>query len=233
MGVLEQITDMKGQGTPDEDIITILRQQGFSNREIKDAIDQAEIKNAVSNPPLEMEPGMEPPSPNTPSPRSMYTPQTKEIPSEETYPGYSQQEEYGYKPPEQEFYQGEGGYEYPQQAAMGTDIMIEIAEQVFSEKMKKMQKNISELVEFKTLSQAKIENISERVKRIEELMDRLQAAILERIGSYGRGLESIKKEMSMMQDSFGKMIPSLAEKEHKTRETSRKRTTHKKASRKK
>ena len=33
---------------------------------------------------------------------------------------------------------------------------------------------------------------------------------IEKVGSYGEGLESIKKEMSMMQDSFSKTLPILA-----------------------
>ena len=34
----------------------------------------------------------------------------------------------------------------------------------------------------------------------------MQIAILEKVGSYGQNLDSIKKEMSMMQDSFTKMV---------------------------
>ena len=93
-----------------------------------------------------------------------------------------------------------------------TDTIIEIAEQVFSEKVRKIQKQLEEMNEFKTLAQTKIEHATERLKRIEATIDKLQIAILEKIGSYGKSLESIKKEMSMMQDSFGKMVPSLAEK---------------------
>jgi len=50
------------------------------------------------------------------------------------------------------------------------------------------------------------------LKRIETSIDRLQSAILEKVGSYGRGLDSVKKEMGMMQDSFGKMVGVLADK---------------------
>jgi len=49
------------------------------------------------------------------------------------------------------------------------------------------------------------------LKRMEKTIDKLQMAILEKVGSYGRGLESIKKEMIMMQDSFGKMVNPLSE----------------------
>jgi hypothetical protein len=59
-----------------------------------------------------------------------------------------------------------------------------------------------------------MENISDRLKKIETIIDKLQIAILEKVGSYGKNLEGIKKEMSMMQDSFSKMIsPSKRPKE--------------------
>lgn len=210
MGILEQITEMKRQGIPDEEIVTTLREQGFSPRQIKDALDQSQIKEAVysaEETPTEMVPS---PTSEAPTPRvpvgGVYMPQTREIPPEGAYPETEYYEEYP-----REFYQPEA----PEYATtgLGTETIIEISEQVFSEKMKKLQKRLIEFGEFKTLSQARIENISERIKRIEEMIDKLQAAILEKIGSYGKTLESIRKEMSMMQDSFGKMIPGFVKKE--------------------
>jgi len=58
--------------------------------------------------------------------------------------------------------------------------------------------------------------LSERLKKIETTMDKLQIAILEKVGSYGQNLDGIRKEMSMMQDSFSKMVSSP--KEEKPRE---------------
>ena len=95
-----------------------------------------------------------------------------------------------------------------------TDTMIEIAEQVFSEKIKTLHKQIEDFGEFKALAETRIQNLSERMNRSETTIDRLQAAILEKVGSYGRGLDSVKKEMSMMQDSFSKMVGKMPAKEH-------------------
>jgi len=94
--------------------------------------------------------------------------------------------------------------------------MIEIAEQVFAEKMRKIQRQLEDLNEFKTLTETKLNNATSRLKRIEQVMDKLQMAILEKVGSYGRGLDSIKKEMSMMQDSFSKTLPALVSKHSHT-----------------
>ena len=123
-------------------------------------------------------------------------------------------------------------YDMSEGYAPDTDMMIEISEQVFSEKMKPLLKQIEDNVEFKTLSETKIENISHRLKRIESQIDNLQSAILEKVGGYGRGLEGVKKEMSMMQDSFGKIVNDLADK-HSERAHATHKVGKKKSSRKK
>ena len=88
---------------------------------------------------------------------------------------------------------------------------MEMAEQVFSEKIKKFQKVLDATSEAAILLQTKFDNISERLKKIEGTIDRLQIAILEKVGSYGQNLENIKKEMGMMQDSFSKMVSAPKE----------------------
>ncbi len=124
---------------------------------------------------------------------------------------YSPQPQYPQLPnqPQQE------GYEYAQYApsisAGDTDTIIEVAEQVFFEKNKPLQKKLDEFNEFRALAQTKVDNMSDRLRRMESIIDRLQASILEKIGSYGQGLETVRKEMGMMQDSFGKMINQIAD----------------------
>lgn len=201
MGVLEQITQMKNQGIPDNEIVRNLQEQGVSPKEINDALNQATIKSAVNS--QEMNNEMQQPPQN----QGEYMPQSQEVQNQETYP--NQQQEYM----QQESYPQEN-YGYAPERA-NSDISIEIAEQVFSEKIKKIQKQVEENSEFKALAQTKIDNISERLKRIETTIDKLQLTILEKVGSYGNNLESIKKEMSMMQDSFGKVV-NKAVKGHKS-----------------
>ena len=100
--------------------------------------------------------------------------------------------------------------------------------------MQKMQKQVEEFSEFRALAESKIENLSERTKRMETMIDKLQIAILEKIGSYGGKLDSVKKEMSMMQESFSKIINPLAEKaEEKSRTPHKARTNAKRRTRKK
>jgi hypothetical protein len=227
--VLEQVTQMINEGIPEQEIVSRLREQRVSPREINDAMNQAQIKSAVSDvsgsnslQPSVMSGGSSSYSSNetyTPPQPGQGYPQAQDY-----YPQQTQQDYY----PQQDYYQ-EGGYEeYPSEGeGSSADTMIEIAEQVFSEKIKKIQKQIEEINEFKTLAQTKLDNSVERLKKVEATMDKLQAAILDKVGSYGKNLDSIKKEMSMMQDSFGKIVKGIAERKHSPSEHS---STHKKTS---
>lgn len=143
----------------------------------------------------------------------MYNPQEVYYqPPQYQQPNYPQQDQAAYA----------AGYGYsPAPEVMDTDTMIEIAEQVFSEKNKPLQKKIDEISEFKTIAQSNLDYISDRLKKIETIIDKLQASILEKVGSYGYGLESIKKEMGMMQDSFGKMVGNIADKSEERQRSNR------------
>jgi len=218
MGILDQIMQMRSQGVPDQDIISQLQESGIPPKAINDALNQANIKSAVG--------GEETQSQGygddyTPVPSSeTYVPKTEEYSGDFYMPQEARPSQYpvAARPSQayQEFYPQEQGY-----AEMGTDAdtMVEIAQQVFSEKIKKIQQQIEELNEFKTLYQTKVDSIYERLKKIEGIIDRLQAAILEKIGSYGEGIEGIKKELSMMQGTYGKIAGAIAEKHHATRIT--------------
>ncbi len=228
MGVLDQVIQMREQGFPDQDIVSQLQEQGINPRTINDALNQANIKNAVGGMD-EIPQGMQYNAEDVPIPQGQerYQPQGQYSPSSQEYaddvympqaqstPTPGRSEEYTYQ---EQPYSGGSGY------AGGTDAdtMIEIAQQVFSEKIKKIQVQLEDLNEFRTIYQTRVDGIYERLKKVESTMDRLQSAILEKVGSYGQGIESVKKELSMMQDTYGKIVDAISEKHHAHQE----HTTH-------
>jgi len=247
MGVLDQITDMKNKGFSEKQILNKLQEQeGLSPKEITDAMNRSNIKSAISDSTQEaqttegMQPSIMAPkeeelggsenyglAPPKPSPNyQKNSPQIQEMPQEEIYSSAPQYADAGQQyMPQEEYGESYAGY------ATDTDTMIEISEQVFAEKMKSIIKKIEETLEFKTLAESKLTNMEGRLKRIESQIDNLQSAILEKVGSYGRGLEGVRKEMSMMQDSFGKVVGTLADKKshsphvvHHPKETETKKT---------
>ena len=252
MSVLEQVTELKGRGIPENEIITKLSQNGVSPNEINDALNQSKIKSAVSSEDSSVHEasggeGMQPSimgtgtseegggeslptenisdadlNPPNPSERQFSSrrggPATREIEHEDSQEytpqvqpsgGYSEYSEAQYSSPQTSPEYED--YNYSPAQTGDADTMIEIAEQVFFEKIKSIQKQVEDFSEFKTLSQVKMDNISDRLKRIELNIDRLQAEILNKVGSYGRGIESVKKEMEMMQDSFGKIVNQVVD----------------------
>ena len=206
MGVLEDITKMRRRGLSDNDIVKNLQDQGISPKAINDALNQADIKKAVSE-----------------------ENQDNDERGEELFSSQSYHEGYGktqdvseadagtYYPPQEQEYMGyesqqPSGYDYAGQGAgFDTSTIIEISEQVFLEKIQRIQSKVDEISNFKEISESRMDSLSERLKKIETIIDNLQIAILEKIGSYGSNLEGIKKEMSMMQDSFGKIAESVSE----------------------
>jgi len=189
MGILEQVTQMKNQGIPEEQIIDSLRQQGASPKQITDALAQSQIKSAVGTNMDEMQPSiMQQSEEYAPHQEAVYSSQGQEYAPQ--YPAYPQEANYGEYAP----------------GATNTDTIIEVAEQVLAEKLQKILKPLKDLTEFKTFSEDKIMNIDERLKRIEKTIDSIEMQILGKVSSYGDTLSGIKKDMSMMQDSFGKMV---------------------------
>ncbi len=225
MGVLEQVSQMKSQGIPEQEIVSRLNQQRISPKEINDALNQSKIKDAVYNPQetkMQTQENIQSPYvPRTQDIKQGYSPQSQEeyAPQPQEYAPPQPQEEYA---PPQEVYQQEA-YGYPaSEGEQSSDMVIEISEQIFNEKIKKVEKQIDKIQDVQTLLQTQTEYATERLKRIESIMDKLQIAILEKIGSYGKNLESIKKEMEMIEDSFTKIVPHAKKLAHKKVHTKRK-----------
>ena len=199
MAILEQVMQLKNQGMGDQDIMNSLQQQGVPPKEIMDAINQSQIKNAVTGEAAPMaapEAGSE----------ALYTPQTQEMGTPTSTPETAP-----------EYYE-EGASYAPSSIGMDSDTMIELSNQVFAEKIKKTEKNIDDLNEFKSIGEVKLENMEDRLKRIEKIIDTLQIKILEKVGSYSRDLEKTKKELEMVEESFGKLGGKI-----KTRKTNSKK----------
>src|SRR3972149_1942904 len=219
MGVLEQIMQMRNQGISDQEIVSQLEEQGINPRMINDALNQANIKSAVGgigDVGAQMEYSEGVPLPQGGQEQG-YQAKSEEYADDFYTPqeGYSQAQAQQYAPGSssgsgyQEIYPQEQGY-----AGTDADTMVEIAQQVCSEKIKKIQQQLEGMNEFRTLYQKKTDSISERLRRIESIIDRLQSTILEKVGSYGEGIESVKKELSMMQDTYGKIVGAVAERHH-------------------
>ena len=105
------------------------------------------------------------------------------------YPAQSQE----YSPQSQEYYPQDQNYDasqdysqqYPQyqQPQISSDTISEIADQIVSEKLSAIRKQIEKAIDSKSSIEPMLSNFEERIQRIEKIIDRLQLSILQKIGS--------------------------------------------------
>ncbi len=252
MATLDKVIQLKNEGLPDYEITTQLRNEGISPQEINDALNQAQVKNAVtadSNqkqqqpiqqnqnqqyPGQEMQqypeqnmqqyqyPGQEmqqypepqankimqesiinPPYQQQTQQPMQQNPQIQEMQQEILTPQY--QEPY-YSESPQAYY--DQNY-YPPQAGSDSETITEIAEQVVSEKFKEFNKRTGDLTIFKQDTKEKLENVTERVKKIEDSIEKLQLAIIQKIGEFGESTIHIQKDLENLHNTTSKLMNPL------------------------
>ena len=229
MGTLEDVTQLRQQGMTDDQIAGQLQQQGVPPKQVQDAIGQSNIKNAVSGSPEaaggnQMQPSITEGTATPEQPAAQPAAAAAPAHSPSTQEMGAQQTQYG-----EEFYPQEGYYDdHGGGGGYDSQTFVEIAEQAFAEKIKPTENKLSKLNEFMTLSKTQIEGMNERLQRMEKHFDKLQLEILEKIGSYGRNIAGIKDEMSMMRNSFSKVVKHKTATHHIPKTPVKKRKTSKK-----
>jgi len=219
MGIIEDIREMQRAGKSEEEIIEALRERRIPEKKIEDAFSQIRIKSEIM--------GAEANEPTIPLPPQseevMPLPQaTHEVEApEQPYSSYQPEAEqpqqpiyaespqaYNAAPSEQQYQPYQQNYQYAQQPAqqLSSDTISEIAEQVVSEKLAIIKDRLEKTIDIKTTFEARTESLNERLKRIEQIIDRLQLSILQRVGAYMAEVDNVKKELIETQKSF-KAIP--------------------------
>ncbi|MEK6915228.1 MAG: hypothetical protein AABW89_01645 [Nanoarchaeota archaeon] len=202
MGLLEEIQRMRMIGMQDNEIISKLQEEGNSYRLISEAISQSRIKQAVEDPDPEQfspEQEMQENQQQEMQQSVMQPPQQETSPPQEYFSGYNPQNQ------APENYQQ--GYEY-NQSPLSSDTIMEISEQIVSEKLSDVRKKIEKISSFKSDIETKTEAIEERLKRIEKIIDSLQSSVLRKVGDYVTNVEDIKHELIETQKTFAKVLGS-------------------------
>src|SRR3989344_5058407 len=110
----------------------------------------------------------------------------------EQYQPLGAQDSYQSYPPEN--YEGYSQYQ-PYQDTGSSELMSEVAEQIVSEKLFLLRDKIDKISDFGVVVESKISSLSERLKRIEQIIDNLQLSVLHRVGEYVNDVKDIKQEM--------------------------------------
>ena len=207
MAVTEQVKDMLNQGIQEQDIIQKLTEQGISPLEINQSLEQARIKSAISRDETAMA--------QQSGEMEQSVMESQEQPEQQAYPTqeYPQYQEQQY-PQEQQQYSN-----YQPYAQINPDTITEIAESVAEEKLSAFKKSMGNIEELKKITSRKVEDIDERLKKIEKIIELLQKSIISNMGNYGQAIENIQQEMGMMQDTFSKALNPLIDEARQAEET--------------
>jgi len=215
MGILEEVRQMRQSSLSDEEIISKLQEQGNPYRAISEAMAQSKIKDAVEG----QNQIPEPPSPSDRTLDNNQTyPQTQGMQQSIMPPPQQEMAQQEYFPNEQPI-QNQGmeyqqqGYDSGQSSSLSSDTIMEISEQIVSEKLSDVRKKMEKISIFKTELETKTEAMEDRLKRIEKIIDTLQASVLRKVGDYVTNVEDLKHEMIETQKTFAKVLGSKHHKE--------------------
>ena len=201
MTTLDKVMQMQQEGKSDNEIMAQLQNEGVSPSEINNAINQSNIKNAVSPPEQYPQQDMQPSIMQNQNPtNSQQSYQQPEI-----YPPQQPQQEY-YTPQPQSYSQQDY---YPQQGSYETETISEIAEQIATEKLEDYKSKVGDMASFKNQIQNKVNDIDDRLKRIENSIDRLQQAVLGKIGEFGESTAMIHQDLSNLHGTVSKLMNPL------------------------
>jgi len=220
MALLEKINSMKQSGMNDLQIINALKEEGITPREINEALSQLKIKSAIASPQQEeMQPSImaAPQEQMQQYSEPQYTTQNTQ---EQYNPQYSpEQYSQAYAPQEQQYYS----------QTLDVETVRDVARQEIEEATKKITSEINALNKFKSDLAFEIQNLDNRLVKIESIIQELQTAIIRKMGEYGEAVSSISQDLKETQKSFSKMINPLLDKkreieenrEHEAREESK------------
>ncbi|MBU1135904.1 MAG: hypothetical protein KJ559_00120 [Nanoarchaeota archaeon] len=230
MTLTEQIKEMQKKGIDERGINQNLKEQGYTPLEINQAMEQAQIKAAISENATDKENQeiaqqsiqdanqLQKQDYYAPSQEGLPESQKNEImeyPQEQSQEMQEPQENYMYPTPQPQYQEYS---EYQPYQSISPETITEITEQIIEEKTNSLKQAISETIKFKESMKTKIEKIDERLKKIESIIDKLQEMIISKVGEYGEVMGEIKDEMSMMQDSFSKALNPLIDKSRERKE---------------
>jgi hypothetical protein len=246
MALVEQVNQMRQQGMSEDQITKTLLEQKFSAVQIQEALSQANIKQEVTGQPnqaqqaqvpvpgQEMQQGMQPSVSQGYVQPSAIENQAQNQQMQQAYPQNQQmQQQYAdqYAQQDQQAYYPQDQRGYYQQQVLDAETVREMSKQIIEESLDKTKKEIQELTKLKTDLKFEIQNIDNRLKKIESTIEQLQSAILQKVGNYGEAISDISQELKATQDSFAKLVNPLVDSKRQTQTTAKK--TKKGKSRKK
>ena len=175
-------------------IVSNLSDNNYSQTQINDAINQADIKSTIAGGyPYSEQSNMRRLESLAPAPSSS-----------DLEPSYMPDEEPAYMQPE---YQTE--MIPSQQPAYQDEHVEELVESVVNEKWDELTEKIGNLATWKETTKNEIESIKQEVLRFEQRLENLQKAVLGKINDYDKGIQAIGTDIKALEQVLQKILGPL------------------------
>jgi len=204
MALLDQVIEMQKGGMTSSQIFANLSEQKISPKEIQDALNQAQIKNALNENTMATQTGEQQSIMSgaaAPAPQEPIAP----VPQEQA-PQAAPQDYYTQTPDAYNQGYDSGGYGA---ASFDSDSISEISQQVVDEGFKQYKKKTGDMVSFKNSTEEKLGDLSSRLERLEKTIDKLQSAIIQKVGEFGENTAYIRKDLESLHNTTSQLMNPL------------------------
>ena len=121
----------------------------------------------------------------------------------------------GFNAPQQNFPEHQAPpqqFEQPlQQHQVDKEQIEEMAEAIIDEKWKEFEEDIKIIIDWKEKTEARVNQIEQRVKDLANGLDSLHKSLVGKISQYDRNIMDVGTEIKAMEKVFQKILPSLTE----------------------
>ncbi|PIY60637.1 hypothetical protein COY95_00745 [Candidatus Woesearchaeota archaeon CG_4_10_14_0_8_um_filter_47_5] len=232
---VQLVMNMRSQGFSDNQIIQTLQQDGYTMELVFNAMNQADMKNAVASPvdPMLMNP---PPTEQMPPSNEQANfqgemslePQGQQFyPSAYPQPAFSNgSADQGQPYPPQNSPNSPYGYPAAPLAAQPSsafqspspyapsgqlDQIEQIAESIIDEKWRAFDVDLKKVLAWKQDTEQTIQKLAEDFEALKEHVENLSGHVTERIDHYDAQMTAVSTEMKAMEKAFKKIIPAFTE----------------------
>ncbi len=185
---LAKVMQLRGQGTPNNQIIQTLQAEGFSSDQIFEAMNQADLQQNV---------GLGMNEPNIP-------PQGIENPMQ------MQPQSVAPQMPGLDGMQNTGA---PNPSMMNPNrtVIEETTEAIINEKWKELMSNLQKVNEWKDSMEHRLVTMENNFKNLQTNFDKLHQAIIGKVGEYDQNILNVGTEIKAMEKVFQKILPTFTE----------------------
>ncbi|MBT7705818.1 hypothetical protein HN747_00040 [archaeon] len=222
MALLDQVIEMQRGGMTSAQIFANLNEQKISPKEIQDALNQAQIKNALNENTMIPQTGEQQSimsSAAAPAPPEQIA-AAPQMQAPQAVPQDAPQDYYTQTPDAYNQGYDNGGYGA---ASFDSDSISEISQQVVDEGFKQYKKKTGDIISFKNSTEEKLSDLSSRLERLEKTIDKLQSSIIQKVGEFGENTAYIRKDLESLHETTSSLMNPLIDNLNATKKKTNKK----------